>query len=281
MHAGSKHELRGEGTDVRESSERENDSRRDPSEGPPSEIPASEGRPSEGRGCGGRRDVTAAAWLKAIYATLLLAIGVTVWWSADSIYIHRTKFTPVYHPHYDARRFMIKSQTAQTSGSPIMLVGDSITEGARVPSVLCDAPVVNAGIGCEGVSTNFPDILIEALAGRKAKLIVVALGTNDVWRGATNFKGDYQRLLARLRPFTERLLLVGIPPMSPGALNSTTSNVAQFNEIIHAIAAAEGLAVIDLDELSGVRTLDGIHLTHDGYMIWRRRLEEGIKGACA
>jgi lysophospholipase L1-like esterase len=205
---------------------------------------------------------------------------VSVWWNADGIYIHRTKFTSPYHPHYDVRRFMIKSQTAQTSGSPIMLVGDSITEGARVPPVLCDAEVVNAGIGGEGVSTNFPDILIEALAGRKAKLIVVALGTNDVWRGATNFKGDYQRLLARLRPFTERVLLVGIPPISPGALNNTTSKVTEFNEIIHAIAAAEGLAVIDLDELSRVPTLDGIHLTRDGYLIWQRRLDEGIKRAC-
>jgi len=226
-------------------------------------------------------DVASTARLKTVYAVLLLAIAVSVWCSADSIYIHRTKFTPLYHPHYDVRRFIIKSQTAQTSGSPIMLVGDSITEAARVPPVLCDAPVVNAGIGGEGVSTNFPDILTEALADRRAKLIVVALGTNDAWRSATDFKGDYERLLARLRPFTERMLLVGIPPMSPGALNITTSKVTEFNEIIHAIAAAEGLAVVDLDELSRVPTLDGIHLTRDGYLIWQRHLEEGIARACA
>ena len=180
-------------------------------------------------------DVASTAWLKTVYAVLLLAIAVSVWCSADSIYIHRAKFTPLHHPHYDIRRLIIKSQTAPTSGSPIMLVGDSITEAARVPLVLCDAPVVNAGIGGEGVSTNFPDILTEALVDRRAKLIVVALGTNDAWRSATDFKGDYERLLARLRPFTERMLLVGIPPMSPGALNITTSKVTEFNEIIHAL----------------------------------------------
>jgi lysophospholipase L1-like esterase len=169
----------------------------------------------------------------------------------------------------------------RTKSPPILIVGDSITEAALLPSVLCKAPVINAGIGGAGTTTDFQFIIRRSLAGRKAKLIVVALGTNDAYEtDAARFKTRYAAQVAHLKPFAERMLLVKIPPLSSNHLNLMQDNVAPLNRAVEAVAVENDLHVISLQELESVQSLDGVHLSDAGYAVWDKKVTEGILHEC-
>jgi hypothetical protein len=60
----------------------------------------------------------------------------------------RTRFGEVtrhqFHDHQDVRAYMIKAALADLD-QPIVVLGDSITEMARLPETINGHPVVNAG----------------------------------------------------------------------------------------------------------------------------------------
>src|SRR5258706_2037797 len=64
--------------------------------------------------------------------------------------VDRLRPGTVGHEHSDVRKFVIATHLARTK-SPIVFLGDSITEAAVVPDSICGRPVVNAGIGGAGV----------------------------------------------------------------------------------------------------------------------------------
>jgi hypothetical protein len=76
----------------------------------------------------------------------------------------------------DVRLFAIRSQIAQAD-QPVIVVGDSITEGAPLPSSICGHEVIDAGIGGMTSQSYLP--LARQFLTSEASLIVVALGTND------------------------------------------------------------------------------------------------------
>lgn len=74
----------------------------------------------------------------------------------------------------EVRGFMIRSQLAQAK-SPIVIMGDSITEAALLPSSMCGRDIVNAGVGGMTVGSYLP-LAKQLLAGRRVQSIIVALG---------------------------------------------------------------------------------------------------------
>jgi hypothetical protein len=145
--------------------------------------------------------------MKATYTAIAIVVALCVLSSADNLLIRPTPRS-TSQSHTDIRDFIIRSQVGRTKSPPILIVGDSITEAAFLPSALCSAPVVNAGIGGAGVTTDFPFIIRRSLAGRKAKLIVIALGTNDAYEtDATRFRTRYAAQVAHLKPYAEHMLL--------------------------------------------------------------------------
>jgi len=65
----------------------------------------------------------------------------------------------------EVRSFIIRSQLAQAK-SPVVIIGDSITEAALLPSSICGHDIVNAGIGGMTVSSYSP--FGKATVGRAA-----------------------------------------------------------------------------------------------------------------
>jgi hypothetical protein len=55
------------------------------------------------------------------------------------------------HIHSEVRKFIIKAALAGLD-HPIVVIGDSITEMARLPEKIDGRPVVNAGIGGASIS---------------------------------------------------------------------------------------------------------------------------------
>ncbi|MBR0872792.1 SGNH/GDSL hydrolase family protein [Bradyrhizobium tropiciagri] len=170
----------------------------------------------------------------------------------------------------DTRIFMINSQLHQAS-APVVIVGDSITEAALLPSTICEQAVVNAGIG--GTTPGLYATLVRTkglLADMKAKRLVVALGTNNAQRSLSlsQFEADYRGLLAILVPQAEKVILAGIPPIEDGANSQyfDRSRVGEINRMIEDIAIQQGLPFVAFT--GAMPTVDGVHMSPDGYRTW-------------
>src|SRR5579862_9841315 len=76
-------------------------------------------------------------------------------------------------------RQIILHYTFRRVEQPIIVLGDSITEASTLPRSLCDHALVNAGLDGASTASDLGPWLVEALSGRHAAAILVALGTND------------------------------------------------------------------------------------------------------
>jgi lysophospholipase L1-like esterase len=168
-----------------------------------------------------------------------------------------------FHDHQDVRQFMIGAALADLD-QPIVVIGDSITEMSRLPEMIGDKPVVNAGIGGATIS-DFEVIAPHLIAGSKPSLIVIALGTNDA--GSGTIQQDYTALLSRLKTLAPRLLAVGVMRLDGSDL---------INAQIRAAADSEGVQFIQMPTPEGSTLADGIHLNAAGYRLWTKTLVGAI-----
>jgi len=86
--------------------------------------------------------------------------------------------TVIVDTHGATRQVIIASTLARVD-DPIVVLGDSIVEGSTLPRSLCGHAIVNAGIGGASTASHLGSVLKEALAAKRAALIIVSLGTND------------------------------------------------------------------------------------------------------
>lgn len=110
-----------------------------------------------------------------------------------------------FYDHQDMRQFMIKAALTGLD-LPIVVIGNSITEMARLPEVIDDKPVVNAGIGGASIE-DFEALAPRLLQGLTPSIIVVALRTSD----DTAMSRHYATLLSILKAFSPRILAVAAP----------------------------------------------------------------------
>ena len=184
----------------------------------------------------------------------------------------------------EVRSFMIRSQLAQAK-SPIVIIGDSITEAALLPSSVCGNDVVNAGIGGMTVGSYLPWAK-QMLAGRRVRSIIIALGTNDSGTLSTaRIEEDYAKLVDELAAHTPNILVAGLPPLEMGGELAgryfDQHSADRNNAAIRSLATARNLPFIDLrNALHGDSlTVDGIHLTAAAYRQWREAVRRNIYSA--
>jgi lysophospholipase L1-like esterase len=197
--------------------------------------------------------------------------------------------TAVGHEHSDVRRFVIAGHLARTV-SPIVVLGDSITEAATLPEMICGHAVVNAGIGGAGVD----DLLAAApllLRGKALALVVVAVGTNDAYateRREDLFNASFAKLLQSLAKVAPKLAVANIPPIAPNlalvvAAHLDSGLIDRFNLLLPKLAEKAGASFIDLHTAVTAKgqpeTLDGIHLAPSAYDLWDAAMLTGIKKA--
>jgi lysophospholipase L1-like esterase len=167
-----------------------------------------------------------------------------------------------FHDHQDVRYFIIRAALAGLD-RPIVFLGDSITEMAKLPDEIDGHPVVNAGIGGATIAgINAPKLL----DGFTPYMVVIALGTND--RDSSKVQQDYSALLVQLKKFTPRLLAIAVSPMAGSA---------EVNQQIKAITQKEGVSFIEAPLPEGAMLEDGIHLNSVGQKIWVNFIIAAIK----
>lgn len=203
----------------------------------------------------------AAPWI--IAAIAIVAFGA----SFSELQRMRGRFGEVtrhqFHDHQDVRQFEIKAALIDAQ-SPIVVIGDSITEMARLPEEIGGHPVVNAGIG--GASIEDFQVLARNIFQRSTpSLIVVALGTND----GPSIRPQYAALLSSLKAFSPRLLALGLTPQDGASAK---------NDQIKDAAESEGVRYIEMPLPDGSILPDRIHLNAAGYRVWTPALVAAISG---
>jgi lysophospholipase L1-like esterase len=191
----------------------------------------------------------------------------------------------VSHKHVEVREFIISSQITRVQ-DPVIVVGDSVTEAAILPTQICGHSVINAGIGGAWASM-YKTLLPGLFAGHEAVLIAIALGLNDSQRAnaRVDFKASYASLVDELAPFAKKLLFVGITPIEgerPLVKRSFDQERAVANDkTVRLLAKDRSVGFVDMRAtMTGANlTTDGIHLTAEGYEKWNAALGEGISDA--
>lgn len=159
------------------------------------------------------------------------------------------------------REFVIRSDLAAAK-APILIIGDSITEGAKFPREIAGRTVVNGGISGATVE-DFQRIAPLLLAG-KPSFVVVALGTNNT---AESLRASYPALLHQLRALTPNIMAVGVTPQ----VDAESKNAA-----IKAAADREGIYFFAVPMPAGSTHPDGVHLSDAGYQAYTPALAAEI-----
>jgi lysophospholipase L1-like esterase len=171
---------------------------------------------------------------------------------------------------------------------PIVIVGDSITEASSLPRTFCGHAVVNAGLNGAATSDDLGTWLIEALDGRRAAAILVALGTNDALKGrkAEAFEASTAALLTQLKAASDHLAVLGIPSIevrgrvTAELRDETMGRIDAFNALLPAVANQAGAAFAALPPMGAPHTIDGVHLDAAGYAVWDAAVLRGVSGVC-
>jgi GDSL-like Lipase/Acylhydrolase family len=174
------------------------------------------------------------------------------------------------------RFYAIKAEITRTPNAVIVL-GDSIVQGAPLPKSICGYAVINAGVVGAAVE-YFERHAAELLGSSRPRLIVLAVGINDASpKMAKQFRLRYRKTVASL----SRVAPVAVATITPvrsgnGSAGYDAQLVPGFNDAIKTTPNVK--AVINLNKpLSGANwTTDGIHFGHEGHAFWTKALVDAV-----
>jgi lysophospholipase L1-like esterase len=183
----------------------------------------------------------------------------------------------------EQRFSQIKSEISKTPQAVIVL-GDSIVEGAILPASLCGHNVVNAGVTGAGID-YFHRYADELISSAQPSLIVLAVGVNDTGIGddvgrAPTFRSAYEATAAALIR-NAPLVVTTIAPIQSSSYSRPFSAllVPILNEIIKGVPHIKALIDVNTPLTRENFTSDGIHLNAEGNAIWSGAVSEGISRA--
>src|ERR1700737_3786659 len=154
----------------------------------------------------------------------------------------------VVKKNVDHQRDMLEAlkKMSRTNGAFIVIIGDSLTQNARLPASVCGIPLINAGIGGSRASSFIP--FAEEMTARQLSptLIVIALGINDaVLAYRTDFRATYGLLIDSLPK--SPIALTTLAPVDtnfPVAKMLNLSTIKSIDAAIIEIAASRSAPII-------------------------------------
>lgn len=168
----------------------------------------------------------------------------------------------------------------------IVFIGDSITARCEWQEFFPERIVLNRGIDSDVTAgvLNRLDVIIDA----EPKQIFLMIGINDIRQQIpeTITVSNYAQIITALKealPDTELYIQSILPIGSQTGMD--TSKVLTLNEQLKELASNHNLTYVDLytlladetDHLPLAYSVDGVHLTGDGYQIWIDGISQYIK----
>ncbi len=167
--------------------------------------------------------------------------------------------------------------------SPVLFLGDSITEQGAWDTWLPDEHTLNQGIG--GDTTDGVLGRLDAVVAEQPEVIVLLIGTNDFGNhraSAEHVVRNVETILVTLRRELPgvRLLLVSILPRQAdhaAKIEEANRHLRQFVATCHAQYLDAWPALADGDRLDERFTDDGLHLTDEGYRAYVAELVPALE----
>ena len=188
-----------------------------------------------------------------------------------------------YSPYYYQRVSLF--ETLGVDSRTVVFLGNSITDGSEWCELMGNAHVVNRGISGD-TSEGVFDRLESVIAGKPAKIFLM-IGTNDLAQDIPSERvaDNIRRIVERVQSESPATMfyIESVLPVSDrfGRFAGHTSKgeaILDVNERLKSIAREKGVVYVDLHtpfteaatgKLDSRYTNDGLHLTGDGYLLWR------------
>jgi hypothetical protein len=194
------------------------------------------------------------------------------------------KLTWPFRIELDRERFFAVQAAIHNAQHPVIIFGDSIVQGAALPSEVCGLPLVNAGVRGAGIG-YFLRHSARLLGSSQPKLIVLAVGMNNAAAKESrqvDFESRYERVVASLASKAP-VVVATVTPIKEGYFVSKYGYDPQIVPALNRtiLSAPNIRAVIDLNApLSGANfTIDGVHLNAAGYALWTGAVLRGVEAA--
>ena len=177
------------------------------------------------------------------------------------------------------------------SENEIILLGDSLTDLGEWAELFESSNIVNRGISGD-TTTGILKRLNEAVESQPLKIFLL-VGINDILFRETpvdDISSNYRKILEtieRKSPDTQ-IFIQSVLPINNEKYQIDVNNeeVVALNFRLQELAAEFDCYYIDLykifvnqqNQLAPQYTLDGIHLTGEGYLLWKEALNQYIFG---
>lgn len=214
---------------------------------------------------------------KLFFALLVISLAVNVKYLTNKLFY---KPPPINTDAWNTSRVSVHS-ILQVDSSDVVFVGTSLTEGFLVSEMFHSLHVKNRGVG----GNNSAQILarIGDIAEGKPKKMFLEIGINDIQEAIPDdsVMRNYGRILDTIKSRSGRTELF-IQSVFPAGMSRVdlNSRVVELNHKIEALAKSRNATYVDLypsmlrgGGLDSAYTVDGIHLTGKGYLIWKRAID--------
>lgn len=162
---------------------------------------------------------------------------------------------------------------------PVVMFGDSLT-GAGLWPEWYGPPVINRGIG--GETTADALIRVHDIVALQPSKVFILFGVNDHGLFIEAVESNMRKIVTELQegsPGTDIYLQSILPP----ATMDRTPWILQVNEAFRRLAEEKHIHWVDLyglfvdgELIDKKLTLDGVHLTVEGYGVWRKAIERNL-----
>ncbi len=228
-------------------------------------------------------------WMFAVLV-LVISVGVGLWavqrlggWDATFYRLRHKGLSGVY----ESRKSLFEVLAGDEND--IIWLGDSLTEKGAWSELFGDERHKNRGISgdyVDGILKRLP-ILLE----KHPKAIILMAGTNDLLMGMHPKKlmTYYRKVVEKIRadsPNT-KLVIESVLPINTEkwVLPKKNTAILAFNQMLQELAKEKGAIYIDLHQkmvdenglLNEKYTFDGIHLSGDAYLVWKKTLDPVVE----
>jgi lysophospholipase L1-like esterase len=165
--------------------------------------------------------------------------------------------------------------------APIVMVGDSLTDGAEWREMFPQVSIANRGI--DGDTAGGVLERMGGIVAVRAEKAFIMIGINDLAepdKSADAVFDDYRKIIATLRDngsavFVVSTLMCNEIKAAWKSCSAANPKIKQLNRKLAALAPRE-ITFIDINakmtDASGLKdelTTDGVHLNGNGYLLWR------------
>ncbi len=170
------------------------------------------------------------------------------------------------------------------SKADIVMIGDSITDGAEWGELFPNISIVDRGIG--GDTTRGVLKRMDSIYSTNARKAFIMIGVNDLGRNTSLDKvfANYEKIVYQLKqhgitPYVQSILFLG------DKHSDRNKDVLKLNLKLKELAKKENIVFIDLNKVlsengklkKSYSSEDGVHLNGDGYYVWKDNIIKYIQ----